>query len=92
MPMIVLPQDVLAAQSAEVRSISFREEILRLAAAQDLSVEAVVIALADILGYTAARQDAEAGQRTLNIKLHAFCARVEETYERERNRRCSATS
>lgn len=67
----------------------FRKQVLALAANGDVPIEGVVLALADILGFTAAKLDNEHGQRTIDDKLNAFCVRVGETYERVRQQTTS---
>lgn len=69
----------------DVQAENFRKDVIALAATRDLPIEFVVIALADLLGMTAAQLDARDGRCTLESKLHSFCVRVEQTYERVRH-------
>lgn len=57
------------------------ERIIQLAADNDAPVDLFVCAMADVLGIAIAKQDREAGKRTIKDRLHLFCGRVEETYE-----------
>ena len=64
--------------------LRFRDQVLGLAAHEDLDSTVVVAALADVLAITAATLDLRAGRQTLNDRLGPFLARVEQTYQRVR--------
>ena len=61
-------------------------KILHLLAAENPEDDTAVLAIADVLGTIAATSDNQSAGRTLKDKLHAVCRRVEETYERLRNK------
>lgn len=67
----------------DIQAKDFRERVLTLAVECGAPVEIVVAALADVIGWKAARRDKEEGKHSLDAKLHAFCARVQETYHAE---------
>ncbi len=76
--MIVSDSDI------EQKAFAFRNAVLQLAAVNATTVEVAVVALADVLGIAAAKLDAEGDEYLLADRLHVFCARVEQTYNRAR--------
>lgn len=61
-----------------------REEIMSLGVTQDVSVDVMMAALADVAADTAARLDLAGDGFTLEERLQSFCRRVEQTYQRRR--------
>lgn len=79
-------RDTLAAFTTgfEMETCRLRDAFMAVAVAQDARVETVASAVADILAIAAAKLDREEGKQSLQDRLHAFCGRVEETYNRVR--------
>lgn len=59
-----------------------KHRIMQVGIDNDAPVDLFVCAMADVLGIAIAKQDREAGKRTLKDRLHLFCGRVEETYQK----------
>lgn len=78
-------KDQVRAINNDLASERLRNAILQLGANEGADVPVIVIALADVLGIVAGKQDAEFGERGLDDRLMAFCQRVEETYIKYRN-------
>lgn len=80
-------KEQVAAINNDLASHRLRESILKLCANEGADVPVAIIAIADVLGIIAAKQDSEYGERSLQDRLHAFCTRVEETYLVHRNKK-----
>lgn len=80
-------QKVVTPLSFEQQVYQFRMDVLRLCAKEATDSSVVMAALADIVGTAAATLDLRGNDYSLTDRLHTFCARVEETYTRLRNRR-----
>ncbi len=80
-PMILRQVDRI---NFDIEAKAFRDAVLSLASQHGCRIEVVAAALADTLAIAAAKLDQEGDTFTMADRLHAFCARVEETYEKLR--------
>ena len=78
--------------SAEIEraALAFRCQVLSLAAQQDLSVNVVVVALADVLADLAVQADMTEREGSGQGRMDAFCRRFEQTYRMVRDVRETA--
>ena len=79
---------IMSLAAMQVSANDLRTEILTLIGEKDYDSAIVALALADVLGMIAAKQDQLGSQFTLQDRLHEICHRVEETYERFRDQTC----
>jgi hypothetical protein len=68
----------------DIEAHHLRDAVLALAVERGARIEIVAAALADVIGIAAAKLDQAGDLHTLQERLHSFCARVEETYQRVR--------
>lgn len=66
----------------EAEARRMRDQIIGLAAQHDYQSDAIALALADVLAALAVTLDRETGHQGLADRLHAFEARVEESYRK----------
>lgn len=71
----------------EYEAKGIQKEIAALMASRGATIEAGALAIADTLAVMAAQLDRDEGKQSLSDRLHAFCARVEQTYNRIRGAR-----
>ena len=63
----------------------FRKKVVMLAARENTDSAIVTMAIADILGLAIANLDRRDGRNTLDDRLHEFCGRVSQVYDRARH-------